>query len=190
MELIVYIILVSVVGQSVQIHVIGGSLKYFLLLFFQAYSSPREDPHLSAEERKLILGGSAAKEPVSAIPWKLILSKPAVWALIISHFCHNWGTFILLTWMPTYYNQVMGSLLKDLLTFPTPCYHLMFFPHLPILVMQVLKFNLTESGLFCVLPWLTMAFFANIGGWIADTLVTKGLSITSVRKARVSILHS
>lgn len=49
---------------------------------------------------------------------------------------------------------------------------------------QVLKFNLTESGLLCVLPWLTMAIFANIGGWIADTLVSKGLSITTVRKAR------
>lgn len=41
-----------------------------------------------------------------------------------------------------------------------------------------------ESGLLCVLPWLTMAAFANIGGWIADTLVRKGLSITVVRKAR------
>lgn len=50
---------------------------------------------------------------------------------------------------------------------------------------QVLKFNLTESGLLCVLPWLTMAAFANIGGWIADTLVSKGLSITAVRKARL-----
>lgn len=47
---------------------------------------------------------------------------------------------------------------------------------------QVLKFNLTESGLLCVLPWLTMAVFANIGGWIADTLVSRGLSITTVRK--------
>ena len=47
---------------------------------------------------------------------------------------------------------------------------------------QVLKFNLTESGLLCVLPWLTMAVFANIGGWIADTLVAKGVSITNVRK--------
>lgn len=49
---------------------------------------------------------------------------------------------------------------------------------------QVLKFNLTESGLLCVLPWLTMAIFANIGGWIADTLVSKGFSITTVRKVR------
>jgi ACS family sodium-dependent inorganic phosphate cotransporter len=47
---------------------------------------------------------------------------------------------------------------------------------------QVLKFNLNESGLLCVLPWLTMAVFANIGGWIADTLVQRGISITNVRK--------
>ncbi|XP_077241935.1 ascorbate transporter, chloroplastic-like [Tasmannia lanceolata] len=132
-----------------------GSI-WFVLWLSKAHSSPQEDPDLRAEERKLILGGSVAKEPVSTIPWRLILSKPPVWALIISHFCHNWGTFILLTWMPTYYNQV-------------------------------LKFNLTESGLFCVLPWLTMALFANIGGWIADTLVSKGFSITTVRKVMQSI---
>ncbi|KAK7274403.1 hypothetical protein RIF29_15488 [Crotalaria pallida] len=135
-----------------------GSLGsvWFALWFRKAYSSPKEDPDLGAEEKRLIFEGSISKEPVTVIPWKLILSKAPVWALIISHFCHNWGTFILLTWMPTYYNQV-------------------------------LKFNLTESGLLCVLPWLTMAVFANIGGWIADTLVSKGLSITTVRKIMQSI---
>ncbi|CAH9097098.1 unnamed protein product [Cuscuta europaea] len=135
-----------------------GSLGSIWFAFWlrKAYSSPKEDPGLSMAEKKLIMGGSISKEPVTNIPWRLILSKAPVWALIISHFCHNWGTFILLTWMPTYYNQV-------------------------------LKFNLTESGLFCVLPWLTMAVCANIGGWIADTLVSKGFSITSVRKIMQSI---
>ncbi|KAK5783511.1 ascorbate transporter, chloroplastic-like [Gossypium arboreum] len=132
-----------------------GSI-WFALWLRKAYSSPEEDPELRKEEKKLIMGGSLSKEPVKVIPWRLILSKAPVWALIISHFCHNWGTFILLTWMPTYYNQV-------------------------------LKFNLTESGLLCVLPWLTMAAFANIGGWIADTLVSRGLSITAVRKIMQSI---
>ncbi|KAK1261174.1 hypothetical protein QJS04_geneDACA002043 [Acorus gramineus] len=132
-----------------------GSI-WFALWQSKAYSSPKEDPELRADEKALILNSSVSKDPVSTIPWKLILSKAPVWALIISHFCHNWGTFILLTWMPTYYNQV-------------------------------LKFNLTESGLLCVLPWLTMAVFANIGGWIADTLVSKGLSITTVRKIMQSI---
>lgn len=132
-----------------------GSI-WFALWQRKARSSPSEDPDISEDEKRHILGGNATKEPVSSIPWRLILSKPPVWALIISHFCHNWGTFILLTWMPTYYNQV-------------------------------LKFNLTESGLLCVLPWLTMAVFANIGGWIADTLVAKGVSITNVRKIMQSI---
>ncbi|KAL5201545.1 hypothetical protein ABZP36_035899 [Zizania latifolia] len=135
-----------------------GSLGSIWIALWQrkAHSSPSEDPELSKAERRHILGGSTIKEPVTSIPWKLILSKAPVWALIISHFCHNWGTFILLTWMPTYYNQV-------------------------------LKFNLTESGLLCVLPWLTMAVFANIGGWIADTLVERGVSITNVRKIMQSI---
>ncbi|XP_047156369.1 ascorbate transporter, chloroplastic-like isoform X2 [Vigna umbellata] len=132
-----------------------GSI-WFALWLRNAYSSPKDDPDLGIEEKRLILEGNVSNAPVSSIPWKLILSKAPVWALIISHFCHNWGTFILLTWMPTYYNQV-------------------------------LKFNLTESGLLCVLPWLTMAAFANIGGWIADTLVRKGVSITTVRKIMQSI---
>lgn len=51
-----------------------------------------------------------------------------------------------------------------------------------LILLQVLKFNLTESGLFAVFPWLTMAFSANLGGWIADTLVSKGVSVTTVRK--------
>lgn len=135
-----------------------GSLGavWFVLWQRNAYSSPVEDPCLRAEERQLILGNSKPKERVESIPWRLLLSKPPVWALITSHFCHNWGTFILLTWMPTYYSQV-------------------------------LKLNLTESGLFCVLPWLTMAVSANLGGWIADTLVQRGTSITTVRKVMQSV---
>lgn len=46
----------------------------------------------------------------------------------------------------------------------------------------MLKFNLTESGMLSVLPWLTMAFSANFGGWIADSLVSKGMPVTVVRK--------
>ncbi|BAT88379.1 hypothetical protein VIGAN_05185400 [Vigna angularis var. angularis] len=135
-----------------------GSLGtvWFSVWLSKAHSSPLEDPELRPAEKKLITTNCLSKEPVKTIPWRLILSKPPVWALIASHFCHNWGTFILLTWMPTYYNQV-------------------------------LKFNLTESGLFCVLPWLIMALSANVGGWIADTLVSKGVSVTTVRKIMQTI---
>lgn len=42
--------------------------------------------------------------------------------------------------------------------------------------------DLLSSGIYSVLPWITMAVSANIGGWIADTLVGKGYSVTLVRK--------
>ncbi len=57
-------------------------------------------------ELRYITSNTASSRPLESIPWRLLLSKPATWALIVCHFCHNWGTFILLTWMPTYYNQV------------------------------------------------------------------------------------
>ena len=47
---------------------------------------------------------------------------------------------------------------------------------------QVLHFDLMKSGIFSVLPWMTMAVTSNVGGWIADTLVTRGFSVTRVRK--------
>ena len=90
------------------------------------------------------------------VPWKQILSKRPVWALILSHFCHNWGTFILLTWMPTYYNQVLGL-------------------------------DLMKSGFYSVLPWITMALAANVGGWVADSMVARGVSVTRVRKIMQSV---
>jgi ACS family sodium-dependent inorganic phosphate cotransporter len=55
--------------------------------------------------------------------------------------------------------------------------------------LQVLGFNLMESGMFSVLPWLTMALSANLGGWIADSLVSRGVSVTAVRKV-CFLLHA
>ena len=51
-----------------------------------------------------------------------------------------------------------------------------------VFLCQVLKFDLAESGFFSVLPWFTMALSANLGGWIADSLISKGVSVTTVRK--------
>jgi ACS family sodium-dependent inorganic phosphate cotransporter len=72
----------------------------------QAYSTPYDDPTISQQEKDYITKNVVKSSQVKKIPWKLLLSKPPVWAIISCHFCHNWGTFILLTWMPTYYHDV------------------------------------------------------------------------------------
>lgn len=58
------------------------------------------------QPQSYIQANTSSSEKPKSIPWKLLLSRKEVWAIIVCHFCHNWGTFILLTWMPTYYNQV------------------------------------------------------------------------------------
>jgi hypothetical protein len=46
---------------------------------------------------------------------------------------------------------------------------------------QVLGLDIMKSGFLSVLPWVTMALAANVGGWIADSLVSRGISVTVVR---------
>ena len=103
------------------------AISIFPLSFsLQAFSSPADDPSLSPSERSLLASPSSSSQPedsagggvhmegaplqLAGIPWGLLLSKAPVWAIIISHFCHNWGVFILLTWMPTYYHDVSHGL--------------------------------------------------------------------------------
>lgn len=111
----------SILGLAVSPHMIQllhwpsvfyifGSLGlvWFGLWNQTAHSSPREDPLITDSEVELIEENKPPQSSEINIPWKTILTRVEVWAIIICHFCHNWGTFILLTWMPTYYNQVLG----------------------------------------------------------------------------------
>jgi ACS family sodium-dependent inorganic phosphate cotransporter len=43
-----------------------------------------------------------------AIPWGQLLRLPAVWAIIVGHFASNWGLYVLLAWMPTYFKSTFG----------------------------------------------------------------------------------
>eukprot|EP00878_Enallax_costatus_P007008 GHUV01007344.1.p1 GENE.GHUV01007344.1~~GHUV01007344.1.p1 ORF type:complete len:431 (+),score=81.30 GHUV01007344.1:118-1293(+) len=127
-------------------------LLWYSVWSSRAASTPSDDPNISHAEKAYILANtSVSGKATRSIPWGKLLSRKEVWAIILCHFCHNWGTFILLTWMPTYYNQVLGC-------------------------------DIFKSGIFSVLPWITMAISANIGGWIADGLVARGTSVTNVRK--------
>jgi ACS family sodium-dependent inorganic phosphate cotransporter len=48
----------------------------------------------------------AAAKPV--IPWATLLRSPAVWAIIVNHFCHNWSLYLLLAWLPSYFKTTFG----------------------------------------------------------------------------------
>lgn len=43
-----------------------------------------------------------------SVPWGLFLRSGPVWAVIIAHFCYNWGYYTLLAWLPSYFELALG----------------------------------------------------------------------------------
>jgi ACS family sodium-dependent inorganic phosphate cotransporter len=47
-------------------------------------------------------------EITARTPWRSIFSHMPVWAIIVAHFCNNWGLFVLLSWLPSYFSSQLG----------------------------------------------------------------------------------
>ncbi|MFN8570789.1 MAG: MFS transporter [Gemmatimonadaceae bacterium] len=48
-----------------------------------------------------------------SIPWRRIWGTPAVWAIIVNHFCHNWALYLLLAWLPSYFKSTFHVTLAN-----------------------------------------------------------------------------
>lgn len=129
---------------------------WYALWHFLASDAPGVHPTISQAEVQTIQANSPPLPKNERIPWGLLLSKAPVWAIIINHFCSNWGFYVLLTWLPSYFKEV-------------------------------LKVNLSQVGIYTILPWLVMFLMSNVAGWIADSLLKTGFSLTFVRKLMQSI---
>ena len=49
----------------------------------------------------------APKAPTN-VPWGKFLKSAPVWAVIVAHFCYNWGYYTLLAWLPSYFEMALG----------------------------------------------------------------------------------
>jgi len=43
------------------------------------------------------------------VPWGEFARCPAVWAVVVTHFCNNWGYYTLLAWLPSYFEGGLGQ---------------------------------------------------------------------------------
>ena len=75
---------------------IFGSMGFFWWFAWQfmASSAPELSASISEKERNYIKDNTpAAKELPKKIPFGMLLSSKATWAIIIAHFCATWGTY-------------------------------------------------------------------------------------------------
>lgn len=62
----------------------------------------------SSELKRIKAGTPAADEAPKAVPWGRIFRSMACWALFVGHIANNWGTYLMLTQMPSYLSTVLG----------------------------------------------------------------------------------
>ena len=108
--------------------------------------------------------GQIACEPVhhaiptlpANIPWRPIAREPAVWAIVLAHFCSNFGFNILLLWLPTYLHHAFGV-------------------------------TVSRVGIYSLVPWLASFAAVNMGGWVADAMLIRRVSVGLTRKLMQSV---
>src|SRR6202011_1204 len=71
--------------------------------------TPAEHPHINAAERQLIADSTGVRDAGSGkVPWRLILSSPALWTLSLMYFCYGYCIDVYLDWFPKYLNEHRG----------------------------------------------------------------------------------
>ena len=94
---------------------IFGSTGFFWFVFWQwkISNTPQQHPDISPEELAYIQASAAPPEIPESVPYKEIFSSLAVWSIIVNHFCANWGFYVLLAWLPSYFVTELGLSLRD-----------------------------------------------------------------------------
>lgn len=71
----------------------------------QQHAASAADPAPQKPEAVAAAAAAAKKAPV---PWGAFLRSSPVWAIIVAHFCFNWGYYTLLAWLPSYFELALG----------------------------------------------------------------------------------
>jgi len=86
---------------------------------------------------------AAIPTPPPLIPWRLFFTHRSTLGLILSYYCHNYGSYFILAWLPMYLIKVHG-------------------------------FSMTEMGFGAALPAVAATLSMNLSGWYTDFLIQRG----------------
>jgi sugar phosphate permease len=96
-----------------QVFVLFGIVGVIWAIAFHRWyrDDPRLHPDVNAGERTLLPPPS--RESHSSVKWSRLLRSRSVWALGIQWFCHYYGFYFYITWLPLYLYQSRGLNLRS-----------------------------------------------------------------------------
>lgn len=84
-----------------------GALGFIWFVFWWRLAGDK--PEEAQSDQSLPSAAAAASaEADKRVPWRRILAQRPVWAIIVAHFCNNWGLYVLLAWLPSYFSSQLG----------------------------------------------------------------------------------
>jgi MFS family permease len=102
-------IIVIKLGWEWAFYLFGAvGVLWYVLWHFLAATNPALHPRMTPAELAVIRADQTEESTDSPPPIRQMLKSKAVWAIIVSHFCSNWGGYVLLSWLPTYFTQGLG----------------------------------------------------------------------------------
>src|ERR1700704_4562312 len=93
---------------------ITGALALIIAAVWFLYSTNRPEEHPRVNAAELDILGSAHRTGgvhsfrLKGTPWRKMLSRGSVWALILSYVCHGYTPYIYFTWFFVYLTRVRG----------------------------------------------------------------------------------
>jgi sugar phosphate permease len=89
---------------------VSGIMGLVWLTFFWLFvsSTPDTHPRISAEELAYIRKSVGQVVPPTDVPWGSFMKSSAFWGLIVTHFCYNWGTYVIASWLPKYFSSMFN----------------------------------------------------------------------------------
>ena len=83
--------------------------------FYRWYrDDPAQHPQVNGAERALLAGRKAELDSMTGpAPWGRFLGSGSAWALCVQWFCHYYGFYFYITWLPTYLLQARGLNLEQ-----------------------------------------------------------------------------
>uniref|UniRef100_A0A1J3D636 Putative anion transporter 4, chloroplastic n=1 Tax=Noccaea caerulescens TaxID=107243 RepID=A0A1J3D636_NOCCA len=115
--------------------IFGLSGFLWMLVWLSATSTtPDQHPQITKFELEYIMhkqrtsSREKRRNTTSVIPpFRRLLSKMPTWAVIVANSMHSWGFFVLLSWMPIYFNSVYHVNLKQAAWFSAVPWSMMAF---------------------------------------------------------------
>ncbi|AOS46201.1 putative sulfoacetate transporter SauU [Lacunisphaera limnophila] len=138
--------------------------------------NPREHPGVNAAELELLKENEHNVAGHGNVPWKKLVSRPAMWLLWAQYFCLSYGWYFYVTWLPTYLRDERGMDIKSNA----------FMGWLSGLLEGSMSPEMSLKVLAAALAGIPL-FFGGFGsltaGLISGRLISRGANVRNVRRA-------